>query len=740
MGSQHWPKGISLSQQLALHAQGTLTLLDIWSVLRRRVRVIAAFCVCVVVLAILYCLISPRYYQAVSQIQVQKESTDALNLDNLTGSSATGSDALESSIDLQTQASILQSETLALRVIQSLDLEHTPDFKMAGIPPKGSGPSLESSPARTAHAVAVFRRMLVVQPVAGTKLISVSYMDRDPVRAAAVVNTLVQDLLAYTFQNRYEATASTSAWLTDQLADLRKQNEQLQSKVVGMQKQTGIFSTGDVDAQGKGQSYSSTLDELQQATAAVSQARANRVLKGAINDVVSHGDPEAVSNLSGTTMANSSPGVANSLSLLQGLRSQESTTEEELGRARSEYGPNYPDLIDLQASLKAIQASIRAETARIAQRAASDYQIANLTAQKTQSNYEAVRRAANTINDRTIDYVTTRQEAEQSRELYEDLLRRLKEAGILEGLHSSNIAVVDKARTPAIPAKPKRTLIVLAAAAASLVLGCILAFVLEGIDDRVQTESDLDHLTDFPLLATLPIWAATAAEPTGTDGGLRGSVEILQRPRAPYAEAIRLLRSALLLAHSGQPPQVIAVASSVSGEGKTMLSLNLAIAFAQQGRRVLLVEADLRRPVHSLLFALDAKTGLSTMLTDQAAPSAIRPFPPMPQLDILPAGPLPPFPADLLESATMQQLLTEWKKTYSIILLDGPPAMPIVDALVLARLADLALFVIRSGVARRSTLRSATQVFADNVHTKLGAVLYGVSGKIDSYYSNEAQG
>ena len=264
-------------------------------------------------LAVLALIFSTRRYKSVGEIEVQKESNNSLGIQ--TDSADAPSDALEVNMIIQTQAKILQSDSLALRVIEDLHLEQTEDYKQQWSPvgwvlglfnpaskPDPKGASLEGSPHRRARVLKVFHRRLTVKPLAGTRLIDVEFLNPDPQLTAAVVNDLLQGLIEKGFQARYDATIQASSWLGSQLNDLRNKTQQLQAKVVKLQQQSGVFALGEVDREGRDQVYSPTLEKLQMATQAEAQAQSNRILKGAINEVVKGGNPELISGLAGNSL------------------------------------------------------------------------------------------------------------------------------------------------------------------------------------------------------------------------------------------------------------------------------------------------------------------------------------------------------------------------------------------------------------------------------------------------------
>src|SRR6201996_1953008 len=484
---------------------------------RRRSSIVATTLV-VFLLSVSACVFMTRRYTASSVIQLEKSSSDSLGLDSLMGAASGGaSDALSVNIDLQTQADILQSEALALKVVKDLNLEQNEDFKphfnpigwaMGLLSPKGPGDpahaSLEDSPGRRGNVVKAFQNNLKVKVTAGTRLLEVDYTNRDPKVAAAVVNHLVQALIDYTFQTKFTATNQVSQWLEGQLGDLRKQSEQLQSRVVALQQGSGIFGVGGTDPQGKPVIYSPVLDRLQQSTAQLSQAQMNRVLKASVAQVVKTGNAELISQLSGTSMGSaSSPGVSNSLAVIQNLRLQEATLRAQINQDATQFGPAYPKLIEERASMKGVQQSLQDEIERTAQRSQNDFAVAEKAEQGARAAYESDRGAAEKLNDKSIEYAILSKEADQSQELYQDLLKRLKEAGILEGLHSSNVTVVDQASAPARPSKPQVPLYLALGAGLGIFLGCCVALLVEAVDNKIQDAEEIEAM-QIPLLGISP--------------------------------------------------------------------------------------------------------------------------------------------------------------------------------------------------------------------------------------------
>jgi succinoglycan biosynthesis transport protein ExoP len=722
-----------------------ITLGDLLQIYRRRRRIFYSVIAGMLTLAGLYCIFCTRRYDASAVIQVQKEDPGGWGLDNIMSGSAGGADAVNTVLDLQTESEILQSDTLALRVIQDLHLEHTEDFKghfspvgwvMGMVSPRGlsdaPGASLEDSPVRRAHVLRVFASNLKVKVDSGSRLIDIDYLSTNPKTAAAVVNQLIQGLTEYTFETRLAASSQTSNWLSGQLGSLRKQSEALETKVANLQKNMGVFSLGGSDSQGKPQVYSTVLDRLQQQTTALSAAEANRIMKGALYQVVKSGNADLISGLGGSSIGTSS-GMTNAFSLIQTLRAQQATLQQQLAHDEAKYGSAYPTLVEESASLKGVNQAIDDEIRRLNERAKNDFEIAQQTEQSTRADYESAHRAADQLNDKAVEFTIASQEADDSRALYQDLLKRLKEGGMLENLRSSNISVVDPGRVPSSPKKPNVPLYLAIALAFGLFTGAGSCLLVDSVDDKIQGVEDLEYLHGLPLLGIIPF-----AKPRK---GIR-ALEAVASPASSFTEAVRGLRTSLMLSKSGSPPKVVLITSAVSGEGKSTLAKSLAVLLAKQGRRVLLVEADLRRPRLRLDLESTRQGGLSEILAskDDAAAwlEGALTLDDVSNLVILPAGPVPPDPAELLDSARMRLLVEAWRVQFDLVLLDGPPVLAVTDAVALAGMADTTIMVARCGLTPRSSLRRASQLIEEHVNrARIRVVLNAVkvgSHAFHSYY------
>ena len=699
--------------------------------------------------AILALLFSTRRYKSVGEIEVQKESNNSLGIQ--TDSADAPSDALEVNMIIQTQAKILQSDSLALRVIEELHLEQTEDYKQKWSPvgwvlglfnpaskPDPKGASLEDSPHRRARVLKVFHRKLTVKPVAGTRLIDVEFLNPDPQLTAAVVNHLLQGLIEKGFQARYDATIQASSWLGSQLNDLRNKTQQLQAKVVKLQQESGVFALGEVDREGRDQVYSPTLEKLQMATQAEAQAQSNRILKGAINEVVKGGNPELISGLAGNSLTGaSSTAIGTSLNLIQNLRLQEATLQGQLQEVSAKFGPAYPKLAEMQGNLNAMQQAILAEVDRVAKRAQNDFTVAQQTEEKTRRDFLVDKSEAEALNNKTIEYQMARQEADQTRALYDDMSRRLKESGLLAGLHSTNISIVDWARAGDTPAKPVIPLYLGGSILVGLVIGSVAALLRDVTDTRIHDLREISHELGPTPLCVLPYEREQPALGRGVRLQDKSPLPALTSPRSLFVESLRSLRTSLLLSRSGAPPRSLLVTSPFEGEGKSFLSWNLAILFAQQGKQVLLCDADLRHPwLHRSLEA-SPEVGLSNLLaglSPDLGASAIIPVLEVPGLFLLPAGPLPPYPAELLASVEMANLVKAWEGQYDLVILDAPPLMHFTDSVVLSSIVNSVLLVARHQQTPLSALGKSYRMLEEvqSIHDrKINIVINGVKEQPD---------
>ncbi len=723
--------------------QKELTLRDLLRIFDRRRYIFLGTAVAIFGLAVLACIFMTRRYETTGTVELQKSEAGGLDLESMMGSEAnSASDALSVNLDLQTQTEILQSDSLLLRVAKELNLEQNSDFKghfnpvgavMGLFSPKGvpdpAGASLEDSPGRRRRVLMTFASHLKVKVTPGTRLITISYSNPDPKVSAAVVNHLMQALIDFTFQGKYAAMTQVSNWLAGQLDSLRQSSEDLQQKVVSMQKETGLFGVGGSDLQGKPVIYSPALDRLQQSAAQLEQAQLNRILKQSVYEVAKTGNAELISQLGGTSLAgNTSQGVANSLNLIQNLRTQESTLKAQVAQDASQFGPNFPRLIQERANLASTEQSLNEEVKRIADRARNDFEIAQKSEEGARQAYQRDVESAQKLNDKAIEYTLLSKEADESQSLYQDLLRHLKEAGILAGLRSSNLTIIDPARPPAAPSTPRVPLILGLGLGVGLFAGAGLSLTVDAIDNKIHGIEDIEEV-GLTVLGILP-------RIKNTEGQGVPIFPVVQD--SAYLETMRSLRSTILLSRSGAPPKTLLVTSASPGEGKSTTSLNMAFCMAQLEKKVLLVEVDFRRPTLRSRLRLPGTEGISTALSGHTEQISTATFDGYPNLHLLPAGPVPPYPAELISSAMMRSMIAQWEQEYDFIILDCPPVLPVTDARLLMEFADTAILIARPGETTRVSLRRAYDLLAPHAKNpnaaSLGVVLNAVSLRSASYY------
>lgn len=734
------------------------TLADLLTVLRRRRRYVFVAMAALLLLAMCYCIVVTPRFEALGEIEVQRESPAAFGLEtSVTGDAApVMGDSLDFSLTLETEARILRSNTLALGVIKDLGLETTHEyfpqdrhgFQIPGWlffwrkPLEPLAVDLDHAPNRQYVALKIFSSHLKITPETGTRLIEIKYSDPDPRLAAAVVNRLMQGLTDYAYQTRFQSTAQASTLLAGQLGELRRQTQQLQEKANRLQRDTGIY--GDDDA------HNIVLARLDALNERITAAESNRLLADAVDRIAQSGDPELMSTL---TVGGSytEPALSSSLTLLQGLREKRAAVRAEMAEDDARYGPAHPRMAELQSEAEGIEQSIHQESLRLIQRTHADLQVAQAAEQSARDAFAAQKTTADHLVGKAAAYQMARQEADGSRGVYQELLAKLKEAGVLEGLHSTNLTVVNPGRVPPTdrPTSPNLPLYYGAALIGGLLLGCTGAVFAEVSDHTVRSLDGLEHLIGSHLLAVLPelerskrMWKLASA--TGQSRGSTSEALFLPSDREVdtddqrFIESLRSLRTSLLLLRTGRRSQVILVTSSVAGEGKSKIAVNLAGLFAQLGARVLLVDADLRRPSVQTELHLNCSAGLGAALLGNRDPE-IQIFDRLQNLSVLCDRDPMPMPSELLASRRMSELLLGWRNKYDFVVLDSAPVLPVTDALVLSQLSDVTLLVARHGFTPKQAVHRSFATLQEQIPEtcQMRVVLNGVhAGSYDyrDYY------
>ncbi len=690
-------------------------LLDYVVVLRKHQWLILTFLVIVVTVATIATFKMKPVYEASARVEVDKESQNVLPFQ--------GGNSYDEYVDMEdyiaTQTKILQSETLALQTIKSLDLTRYPEFG-------GTPGELAPQPAGSERPaiLGAFLGRLTVTRVPNSRLVEVTFAAEDPQLASLVVNTHVQNYLEQNFRSKYDATTQASGWLSSELEELRSKVEKSENARIAYERQNQIWQIDE--------KQDITTQKLAQLSNALTQSQTALAEKEALYRMASTGNLEALSSVRDNNF-------------VQDLLKRSSDLDQQYADALNQYGPNFPKVERLAAQRKEVENNLEKARKVTVATIEQDYETARKHVQLLQEALDKQKQEANQESERLVQYHILQHDADSNKQLYDGLLQKLKEAGITAGLRASNIRVVDPALTPTSPSRPQKARNILLGFLVGLVGGIGLAIFREYLDNTVKSPDDVQTLTGLPSLAVVPSLPSSnghhnTLSRTEPSGVRTPRVELLahSQPKSQISEAFRALRTSLLLSQAEHPPQIILVTSALPREGKTTAAINLAVTLAQLGDRTLLVDADLRKPGirRALNFTVAKKeVGLSSYLAGVCSLDEITlPHPTIGNLTALTTGPVPPSPADLLSSYRMREAITELRRRYKFIVIDSPPIMAATDAVILSALADGVLLVVRSGSTPKEAFTRTRDLLAAVKCRLLGAVLNAVDSSAPDYY------
>jgi succinoglycan biosynthesis transport protein ExoP len=706
--------------------------------LKRKWTVLACLLTIFSVVAVASLKMTP-VYEAGGSIEINKPDSGLVNFSN----SPTFNVDYYDPTELETEVKILQSDLLALQVVKELALDRRPEFggKTPALPSSlDLAPDpLQADSGRTSALISNFRGNLRVSLAPNTHIVEVHFRSPDKELAAEVVNTLMSTYTENNFKSRFNSTMQASDWLSKQLVDLQMKVESSQEKLVRYQKEHEIL--------GIDEKQNITTEKLDELNKALTMAESERMDKESVYRLVQAGDTDTVVSAASALDA-AGTGTQPASGLLELLRSKEADVKIQAAELSTQFGPSYPKVAQLNSQLKEIDAQILLETKKVVGKIRGQYMAAVQRENMLHEALEKQKQEANKLNESAIEYSILKRDLESYRTLYEGLLEKMKEAGVSAGLKSNNFRIVDSARVPTAPIEPNIPRNLSFAFMLGLTSGVGLAFLLEGLDNTVRTTEQAQMISGLPPLGMIPLGSRSAREGANAKrlviATSKEAVELVTqvRPQSQMAESYRALRTSLLLSNLGAPPKVIMITSALPQEGKTTTSINCAVVLAQKGIRVLLIDADLRRPSIHKTLGMGPRSGLSNVLTGSATlQQTITRSPILPNLSVLPAGTPPPNPAELLASANMRDVLEELRGQYDHIVVDTPPTLSVTDAVVLSPRADAIVLVIRSGQTTKQALRRSRDILTQ-VNAKVSGVLLNAVDLTspDYYYYYEYQG
>lgn len=674
-------------------------------------------------------------YEARVQLQIEPENRNIVLFKEVIEQDAADKDYQ------QTQHRILESRRLARRTIDKLQLWEHPELRAGEVRTEEAQPAtgffarlkrivtrpfqppvaapktpteqaeedaaLETSvQARTIDA---FLQRLDVEPVRNSRLVDVKLRSRDPVLAASMANSLAQNFIDQTMETKLGASKQASDWLSEQLESQRKQVEESEVALQRYRERNDALALEEPN--------NIVLQKLTDLNSAVTRAKTERIDKEVEFRQAqgSRGDAAAL---------NSVPAIISN-GAIQQLRAEISNLQREQMQQGQRLGELHPTMIQLRSTLQLAEQRLAAEVDRVVLSLSSDYQSALETERRLVGALETQKGEALALNRKGIDYGALQREATSNRQIFETLLQRARETGISGELRNNNISIVDAADQPRAPVWPPKRRNLLLSLLGGAVMAILTAFFVDYLDNRIKSPDEIRSELGLPLIGLVPY--AAAKNHGGKFPLINNGVP------AKFSEAVRAVRTNVLLT-AGNRGRSLVVTSTAPTEGKTVVATNLAMALAQAGQRVVLVDADLRRPKVHTVFEVPQAPGLAELLAGKTSVGEAFKETSVSGLYLLPAGIATVNPADVLGAPVFAECLRTMARHFDWVVIDSPPVLAVTDAALVAHLASAVLFVVGADKTSRHAARAALEQLEAARATFLGGVLNGVDLDGNPYY------
>jgi exopolysaccharide transport family protein len=702
-------------------------------VLKRKWTIATFFTITVLTVAV-YSFTATPSYRTSTRIVIETENPNLVSIQEVLSVDATRSDYY------QTQYKIIESRNVAREVIRRLQLDKVPEFvpfTRAASLIKGWGvlnildsminrikdlmPESEHADAAKdenenidSELVNEFIKRIGVNPIRNSRLVDISMSSEDPQLAARMANVLVRTYIDRNMETKLQAAKDAVKWLGDRINEERKKVGASENALLRYKENNEIITdfTGD--------SENITAQKLATLNAQTAEAESQRVtLQTRYNQAA------ALSKKPG--MLNSIPDVLSN-DLIKEIKKMEVVLYKRMSELKKKYGRNHPQMVALDSELADIRKRKSIEIRSIINSLKNEYNLADAKEKSLKNALARQKTETLSLNKKAVQYGVLKRQAESSRQMYDLLIRRFKETSLTEEMKIGNIRIIDRAETPTKPVKPRRKLNILLSMIIGLTAGIFIAFFLEYLDNTIKAPDDVKKHLGIPFLGPVPMFASTNKNSALPD------VVAVYSPKAVASESFRGIRTGILYSSADNTPQTILVTSAGPGEGKTSCASNLAAVMAQSGGRILLLDCDMRRPKLHRMFGINPKMGLSGVLVkvnqlkDTIQPTGVE------NLDIIPCGPTPPNPSELLGSDQMRLLLDRLRKRYTRIIIDSSPVTAVTDSVILAKEADAVVLIVRAGETPRPSVKAALDQLAAVEANIIGAVLNSVQAERDGYH------
>jgi capsular exopolysaccharide synthesis family protein len=691
-------------------AGSKLDLRAYWRTVRKRWPFVVLSMIVATVIAFVYTYRQPKIYEATCQViietmapQVLPGSKDVVELG--TGSFWANKEFYE------TQYRIIQSTTVGQRTAEKLGLQYDSDYART----MGPGRDLTDLGRAVAGQVSV-------KPLKDSRLALITVTDRKPQRAALIANTVADTYIEYNLDYKLEGARSAMAWLAEQEADLKRQLEGSELKLYQYKKDRNLLAVSLDDKQsmlsqnlasvnGKLTDLHIKLIELDAKRKMIQRARAN--IK----------DEETLPEI-------------REKETIQKLRDSYVQLSKELADLSSRYGPEHPKIKAVTGQMETIRKAYEQEIDAVLSSFEKSYQELLDNEHALKGLMEQQKNEAIELSKIEVEYKPLQRASEQEEKMYGIIAARQKEIDITGPMKTNNVRVLERAIVPSVPVRPKPIQNLLMGLLLGVGTGIGLAFAIEALDNTLKTQADVEQFLGTPVLGLVPIiGAAPGAESVQVGDNLRErDLGVFLDPKSVAAECCRSIRTNILFMSPDRPLKIMVVTSPSPQEGKTTTAINLGVTMAEAGGRVLIVDTDMRRPRLHRSFGVPNQTGISSVIVGKATLEEAIKRTDVPNLDVLPCGPVPPNPSELLHTSRFGTVLADCAKLYDRIILDSPPTSAVTDPAVLGNLADGVVLVIKAG----ETTREAAMHARRQLHTAKARLFGVVVNAID--FSNPAYG